>query len=538
MTPEPEARAGQHRRPRSAKPPLALVVPAVLVALLALTPVGYLFFRGGMSLPRLLHELSSPTTGTLIRHTLLLAVGVTLASIVLGVSLAVLVVRTDLPAKRFWTVLFALPLGIPAFVTSYTWVAAFYEFAPRSTFIYGLRGAIIVLGLALYPYVYLPAVAALRGLDPAQEEAARSLGARPFLAFFRVTLSQLRTAIAGGSLIIALHMLAEFGALELLRYQTLTTAIVQRVTVLSAPEAARALSVVLAVGSLLFLAADAFLRGRSTPTRMGGGVARSAVPWRLGRTKAVWLGACVLLTIFALGVPLYSMVTGLARLVLAGGAGFDWARLGSAALDTAQYAVATALVASVVAIPVSLLAVRYPGWLATLTERSTWIAHSLPGVVVSLALVYLSVRWLTPFYQTSALLVAGYIILFLPIAVGAQQVGIAHASPQFDKVSRSLGIGGLATFFRVTLPLALPGIAAGAVLVLLNVGKELTMTLLLHPTGTRTLATALWATTDGEVLDFSAAAPYAVALVVITAIPAFLLIRQTLQPSRGGGRTR
>lgn len=181
---------------------------------------------------------------------------------------------------------------------------------------------------------------------------------------------------------------------------------------------------------------------------------------------------------------------------------------------------------------------RHPGWLATLTERATWIAHSLPGVVVSLALVYLSVRWLTPFYQTSALLVAGYVILFLPIAVGAQQVGIGHASPQFDKVSRSLGIGGLATFFRVTLPLALPGVAAGAVLVLLNVGKELTMTLLLHPTGTRTLATALWATTDGEVLDFSAAAPYAVALVVITAIPAFLLIRQTLQPSRGGGSRR
>lgn len=526
---------GERRRPRSANPPAALVVPAVLVALLALAPVGYLLFRGGMSLPRLLHELSSPSTGTLVGHTLLLAVGVTLACIVLGVALAVLVVRTDLPAKRFWTVLFALPLGIPAFVTSYTWVAAGYEFAPRSTFIYGLRGAIIVLSLALYPYVYLPVMAALRGIDPAQEEAARALGARPVSAFFRVTLSQLRTAIAGGALIIALHMLAEYGALELLRYQTLTTAIVQRVTVLSAPEAARALSVVLAVGSLLFLAADALLRGRRAPTRTGGGVARPAVPWRLGRTKAVWLGACVLLTILSLGVPLYSMVTGLTRLLLQGGAGFDWARLGSATLDTAQYAIVTALVASVVAIPVSLLAVRYPGWLATLTERSTWIAHSLPGVVVSLALVYLSVRWLTPFYQTSALLVAGYVILFLPIAVGAQQVGIAHASPQFDKVSRSLGMGGLATFFRVTLPLALPGVAAGAVLVLLNVGKELTMTLLLHPTGTRTLATALWATTDGEVLDFSAAAPYAVALVVITAIPAFVLIRQTLQPSRGRG---
>lgn len=532
MSTEPETIADHRWQPLIARPPAVLAIPAVLVALLALSPVGYLLFREGMSLRRLLHELSSPSTGTLVVHTVLLTIGVTLACIVLGVALAVLVVRTDLPARRFWTVLFALPLGIPAFVTSYTWVAAGYQLAPQSTFIYGLRGAVIVLSLALYPYVYLSVVAALRGLDPAQEEAARALGSGPFSAFFRVTLPQLRTAIAGGALIIALHMLAEFGALELLRYQTLTTAIVQRVTVLSAPEAARALSTVLAVGSLLLLAGDQLLRGRPPPVRTGGGVARSPAPWRLGYTKPAWLGVCVFFAALSLGVPMYSMIAGLTRLVTQSGAGFDWTGLGGAVANTAQYALATAVVATIVALPVSLLAVRHPGRLATLTERSTWIAHSLPGVVVSLALVYLSVRWIYPLYQTSALLVAGYVILFLPIAVGAQQVGIVHASPQYDNVSRSLGLGPLATFFRVTLPLALPGIAAGAMLVLLNVGKELTMTLLLRPTGKSTLATALWATTDGEVLDFSAAAPYAAALVVITAIPAFVLIQRTLRPAR------
>lgn len=504
----------------------------MLVALLALAPVGYLLFRGGMSLPLLLRELSGPTTGMLVTNTLLLTLGVTLTCALLGVGLGLLVVRTDLPAKPLLVVLFALPLGIPSFVGSYTWVATFYELAPRSTLIYGLPGAIIVLSLAMYPYIYLPVVAALRGLDPAQEEAARSLGLKPRAAFFRVTLPRLRTAIAGGALIIALHMFAEFGALELLRFRTLATAIVQRVTVLSAPEAARTLSLVLAVGSLALLALDMKARGRPSATRTGGGVARAPTPWRLGRTKWLWLAASALLLTLSLGVPLSAMGGGLVRLLVRPDAAFDWARLLAATQDTAQYALITAVVASIVAIPVSFLAVRYPGRLALAAERSTWIAHSLPGVIVSLALVYLAVRWLYPLYQTSALLVVGYVILYLPIAIGAQQVGFAQAAPQFDNVARSLGVSSIAAFFRVTLPLALPGMAVGAVMVMLNVGKELTMTLLLHPTGSRTLATALWATTEGEVLDFAAAAPYAVSLVLITALPAFLLIRQTLRGAR------
>lgn len=524
--------AARHGRASLTRPSLALVIPAVFVALLSLAPVGYLLFRGGSSVSRLLHELRSPTTGSLILHTAYLAAGVTFVSALLGVGLAVLVVRTDLPGRRFWMLLFALPLGIPAFVTSYTWVAAGYRFAPQSTFIYGLRGAVLVLSLAVYPYIYLPVVAALRGLDPAQEETARALGQGPVVTFLRVTLPQLRTAIAGGSLMISLHMLAEFGALELLRYQTLTTAIVQRVTVLSAPEAARSLAVILTIGALLLLAGERVLRGRSVPVRVGGGAARQPTPWRLGRTMPAWVAACVAFVLLSLGVPLFEMLTGLARVVTDPGAQVDWAGLADASMTTAELALATAAAVTLAALPVSLFAVRQPGRLSALIERSTWIAHSLPGVVVSLALVYLSTRYLYPLYQTSVLLVIGYVILFLPIAVGSQRVGLVQAAPRYDQMARSLGLGPLSTIIRVTLPLALPGILAGAMLVLLNVGKELTMTLLLHPVGTRTLATGLWATTNGELLDFSAAAPYAVALVVISAIPAYLLIRHTLGPVR------
>ena len=507
------------------RPPAVLFVPAVIIAALSLLPVCYLLYREGVNFDRLRRLLKSPTTGPLIEHSALLVVCVTSASVVLGVALAMLVARTDLPGRRIWTVLFTLPLGIPAFVTSYTWVAAGYRYAPKSTFIYGLRGSVIILTLSLFPYVYLPTVAALRGLDASQEEAARALGRGPLGAFFAVTAPQLQRAVSGGALIIALHMLAEYGALELLRYRTLTTAIVQRATVLGSPEAARALSLVLTVVALVVLAADQLiLRRRLAPIRTGGGVPRPAAPWRLGMMTPVALLVSALLVALSLGAPLFFMVDGLRSSAI------DWRPLIDAASYTAQYAAETGVVVTLAALPIAMLAVRHASAPVRLIERATWVAHSLPGVVVSLSLVYFAVRWVRPLYQTSWLLVFGYAILYLPIAVGAQQVGIIRASSEYDNVARSLGRGPFATFLRITTPLALPGILSGAMLVMMNVGKELTMTLLLRPTGAETLATALWNTTNGEVLDFTSAAPFAVTLVLLTAFPTYWLIRTSLNP--------
>src|SRR5699024_1900244 len=147
------------------------------------------------------------------------------------------------------------------------------------------------------------------------------------------------------------------------------------------------------------------------------------------------------------------------------------------------YALATAATVTVAALPISLLVVRYPGRGALVIERAAWVAHSLPGAVVSLGLIFFAVRWLHPLYQTAPVLIAGYAILYLPIAVGAQRVGIEHATVSYDRIARTLGRSPLATFFSVTLPIAMPGILVGIMLVMLNVVKELTMTLLLRPTG-------------------------------------------------------
>lgn len=515
-----------------------MLVAAGSVAVASLAPAGYLMLREGFSFALLRDSLNTPATPELLWNTALLVVTVGIASLALGVGLAVLVVRTTLPAPRLWIVLFTMPLAVPGFVSAYTWVAASFRYVPSSTAIFGLGGATLVMSLGLFPYVFLPTVAALRGVDAAQEEVSRGLGRSEWRTFITVTLPQLRVAIAAGMLIVVLHVLAEFGALQLLGYATVTTAIMQRMQVLGAPESARALAVVLVGAAALLLVMERLARGRRAPVRVGSGVLRPPARWELGGGRWPWAAVGGLIAAAALGVPVYIAGIGLADgLFGIGGApaglstssGIAWGALGSAALTTLQLALAAAVAATIVALPISWLYARHPGRFATAAERSIWLAHALPGVILALALVYMGVRWLRPLYQTPLMLVAAYVILFLPLAVASQHVGLRAAGRRVDEAAQSLGYGRLRVLTRVTLPLALPGVAAGGLFVLLDSAKELTTTLLLIPTGARTLSTALWATTNGEVLDFTAAAPYGTALILLGAAPAYLLARRAVR---------
>ncbi len=181
---------------------------------------------------------------------------------VLGVALAFLVERTDVPAKPLWHGLLVAPLAVPAFVNSYAWVSL-----DRS--IVGYGGALLVITLSYYPLVYLPVVAALRGLDPALEEAAWSLGQSRWHSFRTVVLPQLRPALFGGVLLVGLHLLAEFGALQLIRFQTFTTAIYDQYGSTFNGAAANMIAGVLVLCCLLLLLGELRLRGHRRLARVG-----------------------------------------------------------------------------------------------------------------------------------------------------------------------------------------------------------------------------------------------------------------------------
>lgn len=498
---------------------------AILIGLLSLLPIGYLFVAGTS-----LHDLHRMFGYASTLPTLLRTVGLTLAvaalCLLLGVVTAALVVRTNMPLRRICAVLFALPLAIPGFVSAYAVYSLALTVAPRSDLITSFGGATLVLSLTLYPYVFLPCVVALSNIDRGQEEVASSLRSRPLTRFVRVVMPQLRQPLAGGLLIVSLHVLAEYGALVQLKQQTLTTSIMAEMLDYGNYRSARSISLVLAMIAFAVLAANRLFAGRGFPLRTSTST-QSAKARRLRRWRWPVLATALVVPAAALGPTVTMTVRGL--VLAAGRHNTGWSSVATAAGHSLSYALGAALIGTAAALPVSWWLARRPSPLAQLTERSVWLAHAIPNAILALALVSIATQLVPGLYKTGLLLILAYVLLFLPLAVSNQRVGLRAALTGYEDVAASLGSGALSRFWRVSLPLALPGIATGGLLLGLDASKELTTTLMLLPFNTQTLATGLWATTNGETLDFSAAAPYSLVLVLLGAIPVLLIARRTLR---------
>ena len=246
--------------------------------------------------------------GELLLNTILLmAVSVPLC-LVLGVGGAWLVERTSLRGNRFWALALAAPLAIPAFVNSYGWVSAVPSLA-------GLWSGVLISVLSYFPLVYIPAAATLSRLDPSLEESAASLGLGPWQVFRRVVLPQLRLAMTGGALLVGLHLLAEYGAFAMIRFDTFTTAIMVQYQSTFNGAAGNMLASVLVVLCLLLLVAEVRSRGTARYARVGSG--GQAAPGRmpLGRLHVPAQLALLLLVVLAVGVPMWFVV----RWVVLGG---------------------------------------------------------------------------------------------------------------------------------------------------------------------------------------------------------------------------
>ncbi len=510
------APASRHRARRGrGHTPVALSALCAAIALLVLAPVGYLLDRalatGWDEVQRLLFR--EFVANLLVNTVTLVAVG-TLACTVLGVAVAWFVERTDLPGRRAWAVLAALPITVPAFVTSYSWVSI-------TPAVQGFWGAAGIVTLAYYPLVYLPVAAVLRGTDPALEESARSLGMGPWRTFFRVTLPQTRIALLGGALLVAVHMLSEYGAFAMLRFQTFTTAIYDEYKLSFDGAAASMLASVLVILCLVLLVAELAARGRGRYSRVDSGSARPTRPARLGRARWGVLTGFAALVGLALGLPLATLVYWVAN---GSSAGIDVGALLAAAGTSLKLGLGAAALTTLLALPVSVLAVRHPSRLATTIERATYLPFALPGIVVALALIVLSLHYFPALYGSTLVLIVAYAILSLPLALVATRAALAQAPPVHEEMARSLGCRPLTAMVRVTLPRILPGLGAAAALVFLATVTELTATLLLAPIGTQTLATQFWA--KASTLSYGAAAPYAALMVAISALPTYLLTRR------------
>ncbi len=450
----------------------------------------------------------------LVIDTLSLAVAVTVLAVLVGVGIAWLVERSDLPGRRILGVAAALPLVVPTYVGALALLAAV---GPRGLAwempaIIGFWGATAALTLSTYPYVLLLARAVLRSADPSLEEAGRALGDTPWSSFRRVLLPGLRPAIAAGGLLVFLYVLSDFGAVSIMRFDTVTRAIY--VEYRSSFDRARPalLGLVLVALTLAVVAAELRLRGRPAPTPVVAG-RRPAPLTPLGHWR--WPAAVGVGVIVFAGIGIPVAVLGYWSIV--GSSGADSASvIARAALISAQVSIMAAVLAVVAALPVAVLAVRHRSRLSRAVEVLALSGYALPGLVIALAMVFFAARFLPGLYQTLAILVLAYLVRFLPEALGSVRSSLLQVDPALEEAGRSLGRSRLSVACSVTFPLMRGGLLAGAALVFLTAMKELPATLLLLPAGYDTLAVRVWTSASQGL--YAQAAPAALILVAVTGV--------------------
>ena len=487
------------------------VAAAVGVVTLTLVPIAFIVVATLDAGPALVAQLVfRPRVAELIGNTVALQLVVVPATVLIGTGAALLVERTQVPT--WLSAAFVAPLAVPAFVMSYAWATVWPSIS-------GLVGASLIATISYFPFVYLPVLATLRRMDPALEESGTALGLTPGGVLRRVTLPQLRLPVLGGALLVALHLLAEYGAFAFVRFDTFTTAIYDQFRSTFAAPAASMLAGVLVLLCLVVLSGEAAVRGRRRHARIGGGVARRNRRIRLRAWAIpVWVAVGTLL-VAALGVPAWSLAHWLS-------VGFELdAGIAPALASTLGLATVGALTTCLAAGPIAWLGLRRPARWSRLLEGLAFMASSLPGIVVGLAFVTVAIRWLPSFYQSSALLLAAYVVLFLPRAVASLRAGIAQVPTSLGEASSSLGQTPTRTLLRVTIPVLAPAFGAGASMAFLGIAGELTATLLLSPTGTSTLATRFWSLSSE--LDYPASAPYALLLIVLSVPMTVILFRET-----------
>lgn len=461
----------------------------------------------------------------LFASTMLLTVGVTLTAVVIGLATAWATTRADLPFRRGWMTLAALPLVVPSYVAALSLIAAtgsngILLEVPTP---YGFVGAWLVLSIFTAPMVHLTVIPGLRAIDPATEEAATGLGAGRWKVFRTVTLPQLRPALVSSALLVGLYTVSDFGAVSLLRYDTFTRAIYTLYRGQIDRRPAATLSLILMVLAILLLLLERRTRGRGAlhsrrPRRTRPLIRLSG--WRLGLSLSL-IGSYALL---ALGMPLFVMAVSVGRGLEAGQP--VGATLGAEAARSLGVAVAAALITALAAFPVAMVTTRRPGRLSGWVESAVWGTYALPHITVGVAAIGFALQWARPLYQTLIFLLIIYVALFLPQAVGAVQDSLRRSSPDLEDASRGLGRGPFRTLLHITLPLAAPGLIAGGALVFLSTMKELPATILLRPNGFETLAIRIWSSTSEGFLTRASAA--GLVLLVVSIVPLFLVMTRDL----------
>ena len=522
--------------PRGGAAPWPLRAGGLALAALFAFPAAYLVWRnftedadpGLLLTSRVLEPLG---------RTLLLASLVSLSAMVLGTALAWVTTRTDVIGARMWRVVLPIPLVFPTFIGAAALIRTMNPGGlandllanvgvDRTPEVRGLLGAWFVLTLFTYPYVYLPVAAALRSLSGSLEDSARVLGDTAWAAFRRICLPQIATAIGAGTLLVFLYTVSDFGAVELVRYDTLTRAIATNQ--LANRPVALALSLI-----LLVVAASVVSVERAFSRRLPeGGRHRSSRPviYPLGRLRPLVTGLTVLAAAAAIGGPMAALVDWSVEGVLRSTRGgrpltIDRADVLDATINTFQVSALAAVAAVAAVLPVAYLVGRYRSRAGSVANAIIISTFALPGLLIALSMRFWTLQSSLAFdvlSDTMGLLVFAYVVRFGSLAMGVTLIAVRSVPERLDDAAATLGANRLRRFVTIDVPVMAPALAAAAGLVLLSVMKELPISLLISPIGFSNLATRIFSSFEDAFV--AEAGIMALVLVLLSSVFSWFLV--------------
>ena len=478
----------------------------------------------------------------LIKNTLILVLGVGIGVSVLGVSFAWLTAVCEFPGRKFFDWALILPLAVPAYVLAFVTLGIFDFGGTAQSFLrsIGMQGylevrtpftVVCVMTMVLYPYVYLLARAAFLAQGTELLNVARTLGLRPFPAFFRVVLPAARSAIVAGVSLALMETLADFGAVAIFGFNTFTTAIYKSWFSLFSIETAAQLATLLLLFVILAMTSEMYFRPRKTEQE-----SQVKVQDRLKLSRPVaWLATsvCTFVFLLAVALPLLQLL-----IWSINNLGYLFApEFSSLVLRTFSLGAIAALIVLILAFPFAFAVRRSKS--ALLPEVAGW-GYAIPGSVLAVGIMSLLASadrfliWqgqlfglsLEPIFLGSLFgMLFAYVVRFFRPGYGALASGLRRVKQSYIESAVIMGSSRRRIFFGISLPLLMPGFLTGALIVFVDVIKEMPASLLLRPFGWDTLAVKIYElTSEGE---WERAGLSALVLVLVSLIPVALLIRQS-----------
>jgi iron(III) transport system permease protein len=501
---------------------------------------------------QVLSELAQTVLPDYLLTSLLLCAGVAVGVTVLGLSAAAAVTLFRFPGHRFFEWALLLPMAMPAYVVAYAYTDFFQFSGPLQNFIRAtwslegrvfpeirsLGGAVFVFSLTLYPYVYLLARTALSERASNLMEAARMLGAPLYRRITEVALPLARPAVAAGVALALMETLADFGVSSYFGIQTFTAGVYKAWLIMDNRVAAAQLATLLLaiVLLLLHLEKQAQARMRFTASNTNSANSREAQPTQLNQTQGLVLAAgCGLLVFLGFGLPILLML----KPLLISETVIPWERFLEWSFNSLRLGGFTALLAVGFSLLIAFSLRNKADLFARSISQLVGLGYAIPGAVVVVGLL-LPVAWIQKqwpdspvgFWITASVmgLIWAYLVRFCAVALQSIQSGYARIPASLDDSARTMGVTGIALLSRVHAPLLKRSVLAAALLVFVDVMKELPATLVLRPFNTDTLAVVAFQLARDERLG-EAALP-SLALVLVGLIPVLLLSRAMRQTNR------